>query len=59
MDIHGTQELSDQVKAAHDLAMGRGDATYEDPETGFTVMTEPTLAARGVCCGNKCRHCPY
>ena len=32
---------------------------YEDPDTGFWVMTAATLLERGYCCGNGCRHCPY
>lgn len=31
---------------------------YLDPR-GYRVMTEKFLAARGYCCGNGCRHCPY
>jgi hypothetical protein len=47
------------VNAAHDAAVARGDDTYIDPTTGYTVMTAPALLARGSCCGNACRHCPY
>ena len=28
-------------------------------ENGVVVFTEKYLVARGECCGNKCRHCPY
>lgn len=28
-------------------------------ENGFMVFTERFHAARGTCCGNSCRHCPY
>jgi len=28
-------------------------------EDGFMVFTEAYHAARGRCCGNACRHCPY
>jgi len=28
-------------------------------ENGFMVLTEVYLKARGYCCGNGCRHCPY
>ncbi len=28
-------------------------------EGGFLVFTARFLAARGFCCGNGCRHCPY
>jgi hypothetical protein len=39
--------------------MAAGDPMYEDPLTGLWVMTETSLRARGWCCGNGCRHCPY
>ena len=28
-------------------------------ENGFMVFTEKYHQARGSCCGNACRHCPY
>lgn len=28
-------------------------------ENGLVVFTEEYHLARGYCCGNKCRHCPY
>jgi len=28
-------------------------------ENGYRIMTESYHIRRGVCCGNKCRHCPY
>lgn len=28
-------------------------------ENGLMVLTEKFLKERGVCCGNKCTHCPY
>lgn len=28
-------------------------------ENGKVVFTEEYHLARGHCCGNKCRHCPY
>ena len=28
-------------------------------EGGFMVFTEAYHLARGRCCGNACRHCPY
>lgn len=31
---------------------------YHNDE-GFMVFTEAYLLARGYCCGNGCRHCPY
>jgi len=28
-------------------------------ENGFMVFTEAYHSARGRCCGNACRHCPF
>lgn len=28
-------------------------------EEGLVVLTEKYHLARGYCCGNGCRHCPY
>jgi hypothetical protein len=47
------------ARAAHDHAVAAGAPSYVDPETGYLVLTAPTLRARGECCGNGCRHCPY
>jgi len=44
---------------AHDRAVARGDAGYDDPSTGLFVMTANSLAQRGHCCDQGCRHCPY
>lgn len=44
---------------AHAEAVSCGLETYRDPATGYLVFTAPTLRARGSCCGNGCRHCPY
>lgn len=55
----GSGELSEAIVAAHDDAVRRGDAMYEDPGTGLYVMTAVTLARRGYCCGSGCRHRPY
>ena len=43
----------------HRQAQQNGDAGYIDPESGLFVMTEQALRARGRCCGNGCRHCPF
>lgn len=48
----------DQARA-HSDAIARGEETYVDPVTGYFVLTEATLRARGTCCGSGCRHCPY
>lgn len=47
------------AKEAHRRACEAGLVHYEDPETGFQVMTELAHRQRGYCCGNACRHCPY
>ena len=44
---------------AHDAAVARGEPGYLDPVSGLFVMTSAALAARGYCCENGCRHCPY
>jgi hypothetical protein len=31
---------------------------YYNPE-GYIVLTEEYHLARGYCCGNGCKHCPY
>ena len=49
----------DQVLAAHDRAIRAGEPGYLDPATGLFVLTASTLADRGECCGQGCRHCPY
>jgi hypothetical protein len=51
--------VDDRTRAAHDAAVARGDALYEDPDTGLFVMTEAYLRERGTCCDSGCRHCPY
>lgn len=45
--------------AAHDRAVAVGLSTYQDPSTGYSVMTAAYLADRGYCCGQGCRHCPW
>ncbi len=52
-------EPSRRCLALHAAACARGDAGYVDPDNGLFVMTSVGLAARGSCCGNGCRHCPY
>jgi hypothetical protein len=48
-----------RITAAHDAAVAAREDTYVDPATGYTVFTTAALAAKGRCCGNVCRHCPY
>eukprot|EP01059_Diplonema_ambulator_P036239 TRINITY_DN8969_c1_g2_i1.p1 TRINITY_DN8969_c1_g2~~TRINITY_DN8969_c1_g2_i1.p1 ORF type:complete len:596 (+),score=86.83 TRINITY_DN8969_c1_g2_i1:64-1851(+) len=47
------------IEETHKLACSRGDTTYKDPATGYTVLTEVAHKQRGYCCGHRCRHCPY
>jgi len=47
------------IEECHKEALRNNCKYYDDPETGFTVFTEIAHLQRGVCCGNKCRHCPY
>lgn len=45
--------------AAHQAACTAGESMYLDRALGLWVMTAHGLLARGTCCGNGCRHCPY
>ena len=51
--------LDAAVTEVHRRAVDAGEAGYLDPGTGLFVMTSSYLAARGTCCGQGCRHCPY
>ena len=51
--------LSPEIEELHRLACEKGERTYIDPATGYTVFTEIVHKKRGTCCGNKCRHCPF
>ena len=51
--------ISPAAQAAHDAAVAQKRQGYMDPVSGLFVMTSLGLAARGVCCGNGCRHCPW
>ena len=46
-------------REAHRRAVAAGEATYSDPDTGYSVFTEVYHLARGSCCDSGCRHCPY
>lgn len=54
-----TANDDERVERLHREANDRGDHYYIDPLTGFLVMTEAHHLARGECCNNNCRHCPY
>ncbi|MFM7404288.1 MAG: DUF5522 domain-containing protein [Erythrobacter sp.] len=43
----------------HEAACARGETSYLDPATGYTVFTALAHLQRGKCCGSACRHCPY
>ena len=47
------------IEDLHSQAILKGQKSYEDSATGFTVFTELFHLERGTCCGNQCRHCPY
>lgn len=49
----------DAILAAHSAALAAGEAGYLDPATRLFVLTAQTLADRGQCCAQGCRHCPY
>jgi hypothetical protein len=47
------------IRESHAGAVARFHFTYDDPVTGFRVMTRYRHYLRGSCCGNACRHCIY
>jgi hypothetical protein len=47
------------IISAHADALARGLDGYIDPISSLFVITAATLKARGYCCLNNCRHCPY
>jgi Family of unknown function (DUF5522) len=49
----------EEILVAHAAALDAGEAGYLDPVTGLFVLTAATLADRGSCCEQGCRHCPY
>jgi hypothetical protein len=49
----------DRILAVHAAALRVGEPGYLDPSTGLFVLTAAELAARGLCCDQGCRHCPY
>lgn len=52
-------QLDPRTQLAWRTAERAGEPAYVDPSTGYVVLTERSLRARGECCGNGCRHCPY
>ena len=55
----GVTDIEDSFSAIHAAACAQGDFMYADPATGYLVMTRVKHEARGKCCGNGCRHCPF
>ncbi|MFA7322922.1 MAG: DUF5522 domain-containing protein [Candidatus Nanopelagicales bacterium] len=49
----------EEIILCHAQALDRGDPGYLDPISGLFVMTAAAHSARGRCCTNGCRHCPY
>lgn len=49
---------SHQTSSEWPIAVLRENEHYY-MENGFMVFTEVYHRARGACCGNACRHCPY
>eukprot|EP00742_Colponemidia_sp_Colp-10_P006615 GILJ01007089.1.p1 GENE.GILJ01007089.1~~GILJ01007089.1.p1 ORF type:complete len:107 (-),score=4.37 GILJ01007089.1:188-508(-) len=47
------------IEELHAAACAAQRPFYDDPKTGYKVITEFLHKKRGFCCGNKCRHCPY
>lgn len=41
------------------VKLNNKDETLYYLENGKVVFTPEYHMARGYCCGNKCRHCPY
>ena len=52
-------KATDKIDRLHRDSVAAGSHHYIDPETGYLVFTELAHRARGHCCGNECRHCPY
>lgn len=48
-----------EILERHRVAIQRRETTYVDPSTGYLVLTSATLRARGKCCEQGCRHCPF
>jgi hypothetical protein len=55
----GAAGASGAAAAAHRRAIAAGEPGYIDPGSGLFVMTSRSLAERGYCCDQGCRHCPY
>jgi hypothetical protein len=52
--VSNTRKIS-----SHEEALEAGVDGYIDAKSGFFVFTSAYHLARGACCGNSCRHCPF
>lgn len=57
--LHPGDPCYRDVLASHAAAMAADQPGYTDPASGLFVMSAATLAERGTCCHQGCRHCPY
>jgi hypothetical protein len=57
--LHPSRPDYRAVMGAHQRAVEAGEPGYLDPTTALFVLTGPELWARGKCCEQGCRHCPY
>ena len=55
----GPSGIANVWQRVHDEAAARGENSYVDPETSYTVFTSVGLKRQRKCCGRGCRHCPY
>ncbi len=51
--------LMPSIEELHRRACEKDQDTYIDPASGYQVLTSYAHLKRGVCCGNRCRHCPF
>lgn len=59
LDIPNLTLSAVAIHEAHSEALTQKHFTYDDPETGYKVMTRLSHFYRGKCCGNACRHVSY
>ena len=52
-DAAANVKIKEGYKDLHKITV----AFFKDPKTGFSVMTEPFLKAKGFCCKNDCTSC--
>lgn len=54
VDPAGARAIRD-IEDAHKAACDAGVPSYDDPATGYKVLTSQAHEKRGFCCGNACR----